>query len=154
DRNTTSALAKLVFQASDRSAFKLGAELFDSHRDTNVFSGQGVQDLSSTFPPGATFLIDTQRFDAVDAQRRHRLSLEQNLTRGEQAFFQSMLWRVYAEKSRTEQDTEELRVTTMGGGPLGPIRVTNVARTASLDFDQDRAGGEVQFIRAAGVHLL
>lgn len=154
DRGTTSALAKLVFDSTDSSSFELGVEVFDSHQDTNVFSGQGIQDLSSTMPPGATYTIDTRLFDAVDAQRRQRLSLEQNLTRGEHSFFHSMLWRVYGEKSRTEQDTDELRVTTMGGGPLGPMRVTNVARVASFDFDQDRFGGEVQFHRAAGAHLV
>jgi hemoglobin/transferrin/lactoferrin receptor protein len=154
DRGGTSALAKLVFDSTASSSFELGAEVFDSHQDTSVFSGQGVQDLSFQMPPGATYLIDTRRFDAVDAQRRQRLSLEQYLTRGEHSFFHSMLWRVYGEKSRTEQDTDELRVTTMGGGPLGPIRMTNVARDASFDFDQDRFGGEVQLHRAAGAHLV
>jgi hemoglobin/transferrin/lactoferrin receptor protein len=154
DRATTSALAKLVFNASESNAFELGVELFDTNQDTNVFSGQGVQNLSSTMPPGATYLIDTQLFTATDQQRRRRVSLEQNVVQPAGLLFHSLLWRVYGERSRTEQDTNERRVTTMGGGPLGPIRTTEVLRDATFDFDQDRIGGEVQFHRAVGMHLV
>ncbi len=147
DREATQALGKLVFRPRESSTMRLGFELFDGAADTEVLSSQGVQNLSAGFPPGAVFTIDTRNFDARDEVDRYRLSLEQSLQRSGGAF-DTLFWRLYGQNNDSEQRTVERRVTTQGGGVLGPIRVTNVDRFGLLTFEQERLGGEAQLMRS------
>jgi hemoglobin/transferrin/lactoferrin receptor protein len=145
-REATQALGKLVYRPRESSTMRLGFEVFDGAADTEVLSAQSVQDLSGSFPPGSVFTIETNNFDARDEAERYRLSLEQSLQRAGGAF-NTLLWRLYGQDNESEQRTVERRVTTQGGGVLGPIRVTTVDRFGLLTFEQDRLGGEAQLMR-------
>lgn len=156
DRAVSSGLGKLTFAPSDASHWKLSAELFDSEVETEVLSGRGVQDLGASFGPGVTFRIDTSDFDARDSQRRGRLILE-NLRTGDLGLADGLSWRLWAQQDETDQRTLERRVTTQGGGFLGPLRTGEVERTAGFSFEQEGFGGEVeahQELAAWGGHRL
>jgi hemoglobin/transferrin/lactoferrin receptor protein len=158
DRESDNLLGKLVWSPSDRSRFELAVEGFDGETRTAVLSSQGIDDQSALFGPGVTFLVDTQDFTAVDVQERYRVSLEQSYQAGGGGPVDRFEWRVYAQSSRTEQDTDEHRVTTREGGFFGPRRTTEVLRRGTFDFDQDTAGVELQLQKGiparSGGHLL
>ncbi|HEX2223852.1 MAG TPA: TonB-dependent receptor plug domain-containing protein, partial [Thermoanaerobaculia bacterium] len=141
-------LVKLTHQPSDTSSFKLTAERYHGETETEVLSLQGRANLAPTLPPGAVAYVDTTRYDALDTQSRGRLSLEQSYTQRNGGLFDRLGWRVFLQSSVTEQDTEELRRTTQGGGPLGPLRTSNVLRDGRLRFDQEEIGGEVELQKA------
>ncbi len=145
DREATQALGKLVFRPQESSTLRLGFEVFDGAADIEVLSSQGVQNLGAGLPPGAVFTLETSNFDAQDEVDRYRLSLEQSLQRSGGAF-DTLFWRLYGQDNESEQHTVERRVTTQGGGPLGPLRVTTVDRFGLMAFEQERLGGEAQLM--------
>lgn len=146
DRQASQALGKLVFRPGPSSTVRLGLEVFDASADTGVLSSQGLQDLSTGFPPGTVYTLDTRRFDAQDEAVRRRLSIEHSLQRGG-GLFNTLLWRVYGQDNESEQHTVERRITRQGGPLFGPLRTTSVDRFGLVTFEQERLGGEAQLMR-------
>ncbi len=146
DREANQALGKVVFRPSDSSTLRLGFEMFDGSADTQVLTSQAIQDLSTGFPAGTVYTLNTSDYDAADESNRLRLSLEQSIQRSG-GLFDTLLWRLYRQDNESEQTTQERRITTQGGPAFGPLRTTTVDRTGLLTFDQDRLGGEVQLMR-------
>lgn len=131
DRASTGVLGKLS-RTGDGGAFKAAVEWFDAETETRVLNGQGPA---------------VEDFDARDAQDRVRLSLEHLVTAASGAF-DTVFWRAFAQRSATEQRTDEQRV-----GTAGPFR-----RDGLLTFDQDTLGGELQLqkrlVSGGAEHLL
>ncbi|MBZ0113840.1 MAG: TonB-dependent receptor plug domain-containing protein, partial [Thermoanaerobaculia bacterium] len=115
-------LGKLVWSRSPKSSTQLTVEGFDSSSETNVISGRTVQSLGPMFGPGITYDIVTDAFDADDQQSRIRLSLSQSRQSSTgDGWIDRIDWRIFSVRDRTQQDTVEIRTTTIGGGFFGPL---------------------------------
>lgn len=143
DRGATQVLAKAVHQGVGGSLLKLTVETFDSDVDTDVLSSQGLAVGLPGLPPGTTYVVDTSNFDAADTAERRRISLEQALDPGV-SLADHLLWRIYGQRSESEQETFELRQFTIGGGVLGPLTTSVSERRGFLSFEQSSLGGELQ----------
>ncbi len=147
DREEGQWLAKAMHLGSGSSWTRIGLEGYRGDTDTDVLSSQGVVDSSSLFPPGSTFTVDTRVFDAVDTSERDRLSIEHGRTF---PLLGDLTGRLFFQQAEARQETLEHRVTVQGGGFLGPLRTTEVARTGLFSFEQESLGGEAQAVRALG----
>ena len=143
DHRSLGFLGKLVHQRSNRNQYELALETFDRENDTEALSDLGSINLGAIFgfPPSVTYLVDKRSSEARDEQRRRRLSLENGRTGGA---VDHLLWRAHAQTSTTEQRTVELRSTTLGGGPFGPLATTEVQRLGLVSFEQETVGLEVE----------
>ena len=149
DRRHLGLLAKVAHQPSSSNALELSFEALDREIDTQVISAQGTTDLGAIFgfPPSVTWLVEKPSVEGRDQQNRYRLGLEQALAGWAT---DHLLWRLYLQSSDTEQRTDEVRSTTLGGGPFGPTNTVAILREGLLTFEQDTLGGEILANQAFG----
>jgi hemoglobin/transferrin/lactoferrin receptor protein len=148
DNDAAQVLGKLV-RLDDRSSLRFAVEGNASDADTSVLSSLGLVNQGIGLPPGAVFTLETQSFETVDEVERLRLSADQLLSLGA-GWADTLRWRAFGQSSETTQTTTELRQTRFGGGPLGPLRVTDAQRVGSLSFEQSTLGVELQADKALG----
>jgi hemoglobin/transferrin/lactoferrin receptor protein len=129
DRRDVQGVAKLVHRLSDGNVLRGAFEL--SHHDirTEAFSARTV----TVAGPSTTRVAD---LDSADTLGRWRASVDQDLSG--RLGLDHVSWRLFAQRSRTEQVVDELRLTTAGG------RVTTVDRHGTLEYEQDTFGGHLQ----------
>ena len=135
DRESTNGLLKLSYTPSTSSDWLLAVETYDAEAQTEVFSSRAL-----TANPAV------RDYDAVDTQKRSRVSLEGTfMPMG--AVADSFLVRAFSQKAESEQVTFELRVSP----------AITVNRTGSLTFEQDTTGLELEArksIEGSVAHLL
>ena len=156
ERRHLGLLAKVSHPFSDSNNMQLAFEALDRTAETEVMSAQGSTNLGAIFglPPFITWVVDKPSVTGRDEQQRFRLSLEQSLTG---SVTDHLLWRVYLQSNDTRQETDEIRSTTRGGGPLGPLTTVDILREGLLVFEQESFGGEAiahQEFELGGAQLL
>lgn len=129
DRRTVQGVGKLVFRPADRNVLRGAFEFVDNRIDTKVFSSR----TRTVAGPSTT---DVAEVTSDDTMRRWRASVDHTLTG--RAGLDQWFWRLYAQKSDTDQVVDELRTTS------SPGRVVTVNRSGTLAFDQETIGGELQ----------
>lgn len=155
DLSSTGILGKLVYDASSHWRLRLGVETQRSSTEGEIFSSRTVQNFGPMFGPGVTYRIATDQFDVVDEFERDRISLEAFGSRVT-ALSDSLLARIYHLDSRGDQNVLERVVTTLGGGPFGPVTSSAAVRDGLFRFDQEMWGAELQAKKglARGRHLI
>jgi hemoglobin/transferrin/lactoferrin receptor protein len=148
ERRSLGALGKLVFDVRDDWRLKLSAELHRTDTEGEVFTSRTVQALPPQLP-GVTHNLVTDDFDADDEVRRDRVALE-SVAQLEGPLAETLVGRLYAQTSRTDQRVLERVRTTRGGGPFGPLRSTVANRDGLFRFDQDSLGAELQAKKGLG----
>lgn len=81
----------------------------------------------------------TTSLEGHDRLQRDRMSVEQALTGGT-GWFDSANWRVYRQRTATDQDTHEIRKAV-------PPRTPAVQLDRTFDFDEDTLGAEFSAVR-------
>jgi len=130
DGASTQIMGKIVRNFSTNNRLRLSLEVFDSVADTNVYSSQGISSI---------FGVDTEikNYTADDSQQRLRLSADQERQEMESTWADSMQWRVHLQKAKTNQKTQETRVSTLG------TAAQRIRRTGTMAFEQDNYGAEL-----------
>jgi hemoglobin/transferrin/lactoferrin receptor protein len=144
DSATRNGLAKLRYAPNASLSFKLTGEAYRSRTATELFTGRSFTNMGGNLPPGSTFTINVADSDALDRQRRDRFSLEGHSERSG-LLSDRLRARIDYQDNETDQTTVESRITTLGGGVLGPVNVTRVSRRGVLTFEQRGLGGELEF---------
>jgi hemoglobin/transferrin/lactoferrin receptor protein len=142
DRRTVQGVGKLVHRLSDGNVLRGALELSHSDIETDAFSSRTV----TAAGPSTTRVAD---IDSDDTLRRWRASVDQDLSG--RLGLDHVSWRLYAQRSETDQVVDELRVTT------SPGRTTAVDRHGTLEYEQDTLGGHLQgrkAVRTGGQPLL
>jgi hemoglobin/transferrin/lactoferrin receptor protein len=142
DRRSVHAVGKLVHRPSDGNVLRGAFELSRNDIETEAFSSRTV----TAAGPSATRVAD---LDSDDRLRRWRASVDQDLTG--RLGLDHVSWRLFAQRSETDQVVDELRVTT------SPGRTTTVDRHGTLEYAQDTFGGHLQgrkAVRAGASPLL
>lgn len=157
ERRSIGALAKLVYQPSERLRARLVAERFDGDTETDVLSSRTFQNLGPVFGPGVTYSIDTSDFTADDRLARTRFSLDLDYQLG-RGWADTATARLFVSNNENDQQVHERVVTRIGGGPLGPLRTSDLFRDGVFRLEQDITGLEVQLRRvvegASTTHLI
>lgn len=142
DRRTVQGVGKLVHRLADGNVLRGAFELAHNHVETDAFSSRTV----TAAGPSTTRVAD---IDSDDTMRRWRASVDQDLSG--RLGLDHVAWRLYAQRSATDQVVDERRVTT------SPGRTTTVDRHGTLEYEQDTLGGHLQgrqAVRAGGRPLL
>jgi hemoglobin/transferrin/lactoferrin receptor protein len=142
DRRTVEGVGKLVHRRSDGNVLRGAFELSHNDIETEAFSSRAV----TTAGPSTTRVAD---LDSDDTMRRWRASVDQELSG--RLGLDHVSWRLFAQRSETDQVVDELRVTTAAG------RTTTIERGGTLAYEQDTLGGHLQgrkAVRAGAQPLL
>lgn len=105
ERDGGSLLAKLVYAPDARQRLRLTLDTAQDRSRSDARSGRGFQALT-----GAT--VADLRGD--DRRHRARLSLQHEIDRLEWAIADALVWQLHRQDSRTEQRTDERRITAGG----------------------------------------
>ncbi len=156
ERRQLGLLTKLTHEWSPSRHFELAYEALERVADTRLLSSQGLTDLGAIFgfAPPVTWLIDKPRVEGSDEQARRRVSLEHSAVAW---LTDHLLWRVYGKSSDSTQHTDEIRSTTLGGGPFGPLTTVDILREGLMTFEQETRGAEAvmqQGFELGGAQLL
>jgi hemoglobin/transferrin/lactoferrin receptor protein len=135
DRRGVQGVAKLVHRLADGNVLRGAFELSHHDIETDAFSSRTV----TAAGPSTTRVAD---LDSDDTMRRWRASVDQDLSG--RLGLDHASWRLYAQRSETDQVVDELRVTT------SPGRTTTVDRHGTLEYGQDTFGGHLQGRKAVG----
>jgi hemoglobin/transferrin/lactoferrin receptor protein len=129
DRRDAQVLGKLVTRLGDGNQLRVAVEHGDYNVDTQAYTSRSltVQGPITTNVANVT---------SVDDARRTRVSVDHELVN--RAGLNQWSWNVFVQRSRTEQVVDERRITS-GAGPT-----STVARSGTLDYSQNTAGGAVQ----------
>ena len=121
-------LAKLVVVASPDNVLRTTAEVYDTRVETEWFSDRAQIALGS-------LRYDTLDSDAVDTQKRLRISLDHTLAgRG----LDHLTWRVHGQANDTSQIIDRDRLTLVDGALVPTLR------HGTLDYEQVGYGGSAQ----------
>jgi hemoglobin/transferrin/lactoferrin receptor protein len=129
DRETLHGVGKVVFTPSPRNVIRGAFELSDNRIETQAFSSRSV----TVAGPSTTRVAD---ITSDDTMRRWRASVDHTLTN--RLGLDQWSWRLFVQRSDTDQVVDELRVTT------SPGRLTTIDRSGSLEYEQETFGGEVR----------
>lgn len=129
DRQQDNILAKLGHSLNASNQLEFALEWFDGSTDTNVLSS--LAPAQGAAQPDAILALL-----AEDRQERWRGSVEHSLVL-QTTLADSLLWRAYAQRSDTEQRTDELRERDIAGVTAG------VHRDGQLTFEQETLGLEL-----------
>ncbi|MET0556934.1 MAG: TonB-dependent receptor [Vicinamibacteria bacterium] len=142
DRRTVQGVGKLVHRPSDGNVLRGAFELSHNDIETDALSSRTV----TAAGPSTTRVAD---IDSDDTLRRFRASVDQDLSG--RLGLDHVSWRLFAQRSETDQVVDELRVTTAAG------RTTTIDRHGTLEYEQDTFGGHLQgrkAVRAGAQPLL
>ncbi|NJM56287.1 MAG: TonB-dependent hemoglobin/transferrin/lactoferrin family receptor [Synechococcales cyanobacterium RU_4_20] len=141
-------LGKLLFQASDRSQFKLTGEFFSEDTETELLNELTRTPFNVQPAPGRPLaFLQRDRFDTEDEKRRRRLSLTHNYENEDSDWLQRAHWNLYYQDADISEQSIQggiLQETAFGRrGPLPPT-FTPIVREEENSFDQDILGGDLQ----------
>lgn len=122
DRQSSNGLLKLGYSPAVERDWLLALESYDSEGETEVYSSRALAANPSV-----------RDYDAVDTQKRHRVSLEGSFV-PMALLADSWLVRLYGQNTQTEQVTYEQRVGS----------AFTVLREGSLRFEQDTRGLDLE----------
>lgn len=130
DRSQDDFLAQVSFTPAASNEWRGAFEYFESEGETEILSAiQGATPFSDAVLASNGF----------DTQERMQFRLEQGLTR-DRALADTVLWRVFARESSTEQRTLETREPAVG----------TAFRDGLLTFDQETFGARVELRELLG----
>lgn len=128
DRQSSNGLLKLGYSPAAERDWLLALESYDSEGETEVYSSRALAANPSV-----------REYDAVDTQKRHRVSLEGSFV-PMALLADSWLVRLYGQNTQTEQVTYEQRVSS----------AFTVLREGSLRFEQETRGLDLEARKANG----
>lgn len=148
DADSLNLLGKLVFQATERSQFKLTGELFSEDTDTELLNELRRTPFNVQPALGRPLaFLERDRYETEDEKRRRRISLTHDYENEDSNWLQRFNWTLYyqdADISETAVQGGVLQEIAFGArGPLPPT-FTPILRDEENKFDQDILGGDLQ----------
>jgi len=124
-----SVLAKVIWDRAEGQRIRLTAETTRDDTLTDAISGRRTQALGPS-------TVQTLDLTADDSRERNRIALDHAFVSGTR-FAEEGTWQVYWQDSKTDQRTEELRLTTGIGPPAQALRQRRAR------FEQEVLGGDL-----------